>query len=93
MVIRIARNFVFERSQLRAVFQHLSDQTSLRLDRLPLLENQHGQDAVGNDEQNHQERQNGYRPRLNLRSCSLRAVNNGQGGPRTRPCAPGFARE
>ena len=84
-VVRLYRNlvreFVFERCQLPAVLEHFPQQAALGLDGLPLLHHQQGQNPVRNQKQNNQQRKQ-RAPRLWLRICSLRGIDNSQGAPK-----------
>ncbi len=59
----------------------------------PLLEYQHGQNAVRDDEQNHQQRQDGRRPRRCSRSYALSAINDGHRCPQLTLYVPGFMKD
>ena len=55
----------------------------------PCSKTSSGQNAVRNDEQNHQQGQQGRRSRLCLRSYALRAVDDGHKCPQVRPIRSG----
>src|SRR5208282_6029890 len=65
-----------------------------RFDGLTLLENQQGQNAVGDDEQNHQQRQHDRWPRRRFKSCyALSAANDSQSSPPARPIHSDLTKE